>query len=289
MKNIIIVFALFAAFVQNVKAQFVPDFEFYLYITDAVGNRDSILMGYGHNTLTYNDFGVDLGTTAFNDTLEMRVTDWGIPVPYGYTKSWKKGYDEWYCARNEQTFGYGIAFSCMYPPVELSWDYTLFQDDCRDNSVITTNNMQLEHPHFDDALHITMSSQGFMTVTLDTAIAANYSYPATIYPNQTMQSGATDTLFFVFMTFANDSLTINVNKTQDAGVKIYPTLAQSLVNVSIDAPQSPEVLIYDLNGQLLQRKENDWQQLDISHLAAGVYVVEVRNGKNRTMQRVFKF
>jgi Secretion system C-terminal sorting domain len=76
---------------------------------------------------------------------------------------------------------------------------------------------------------------------------------------------------------------------ESAQIKIYPTLAQSFVNVSIDAPQSPEVLIYNLNGQLLQRKENDWQRLDISHLAAGVYVVEVRNGKNRTMQRVFKF
>jgi hypothetical protein len=61
MKNIIIIFALFCACFQNAKAQFVADFEFYLYITDAVGNRDSVLVGYGHNTLTYNDFGIDLG------------------------------------------------------------------------------------------------------------------------------------------------------------------------------------------------------------------------------------
>jgi len=282
MKNIIIIFALFAAFVQNVKAQFVPDFEFYLYLTDAVGNRDSVLVGYANNTnISFSDYGTEYTGIPFKDTLELRFTGWDNP-----SRSWKKGYDYWDCAPDQQTFGMGITFSCMYPPVELSWDASLFQDNCRDNSVITTNNMQLVHPHFDDALHITMSSQGFMSLFLDTSDL--YRYPATIYPNQTMQSGATDTLFFVFMTFANDSLTINVDKTQDAGVKIYPTLAQSFVNVSIDAPESPEVLIYNLNGQLLQRKENDWQQLDISHLAAGVYVVEVRNGKSKYREKIIK-
>ena len=73
------------------------------------------------------------------------------------------------------------------------------------------------------------------------------------------------------------------------GIKIYPTAATDFINIAIDAPQQPEVRIYNLNGQLLQRKENDIQQLDISELAAGVYVVEVRNGKDRILQRVLKF
>ena len=286
MKNILFILVFCAAFGTNVKAQFVPDFEFYLYITDAMGNRDSVLMGYGHNTLTYNDFGTDLGTTPFNDTLEIRVTDWNIPAPWLYTKSWKKGYDEWYCARNEQTFSYGIAFSTMYPPVEFSWDYTLFADDCHDNSVITTDNMQLEHPHFNVSLHHNMSAQGFMIVSLDTSDL--YRYPTNVYPNQTMQSGAVDSLYFVFMTFANDSLTINVNKTEDTGIKIYPTVSSSFVNISIDNPMQPEVRIYDLNGQVLQQKKNDVQQLDISALAAGLYIVEVRNGKNAFRQKMIK-
>ncbi len=289
MKNILFILVFCAAFGANVKAQFVADFEFYLYITDAMGNRDSILLGYANNTnISYSDYGTDLGISAFNDTLEIRSIDWGwIPDTYG--RSWKKAYSYWACnpapQRSSRT---AIAFSAMYPPVELSWDVSLFADNCRDNSVITTSIMQLQHPHFDDALHHTMSSQGFMSLTLDTALSASYSYPTTIYPNQIMQSGAVDSLYFVFMTFANDSLTINVDKTKATGIKIYPTISNSFINISIDNSMQPEVLIYNLQGQVLQRKENEVQQLDISSLAAGVYIVEVRNGKDRLMQRVVK-
>ena len=149
--------------------------------------------------------------------------------------------------------------------------------------------MQLQHPDFNDALNIYMYSQGFMTLTLDTAVSAGYSYPTTIFPNQTMQSGAVDSLYFVFMTFANDSLSINVDKTQEnQGIKIYPTAATHFINIAIDAPQQPEVAIYNLNGQLLQRKENDIQQLDISELAAGMYIIEVKNADSLYRQKIVK-
>jgi Secretion system C-terminal sorting domain len=161
-------------------------------------------------------------------------------------------------------------------------------DDCRDNSVITTSKMQLQHPHFDDALHITMSAQGFMSMTLDTSLSASYSYPATVYPNQTMQSGDTGSLYFVFMTFANDSLTIATNKTKDAGIKIYPTAATEFINVEIDEPMQPKLLIYNLNGQIVAQENNNFYQVDISHLSAGMYIVEIENGKYKYRQKIVK-
>ncbi len=216
----------------------------------------------------------------------MRIIEWD-GMSSGYANSWREVYSYWDCMPAPQYAGsIPVAFSAMHPPLELSWDYTLFSDNCRDNSVITTNKMQLQHPHFDDALHITMSAQGFMTLFLDTSDF--YRYPATVYPNQTMQSGAVDSLYFVFMTFANDSLTINVDKTEDTGIKIYPTISNSFVNISIDNPMQPKVWIYDLNGQILQHKKNEVQQLDISSLAAGVYIVELINGKHSHRQKIIK-
>ena len=165
MKNILFIIAFCAAFFQNAKAQFVADFEFYLYITDAVGNRDSVLIGYANNTnISFSDYGTDYSGVPFKDTLELRVTYWNTT-----TQSWKKGYDFWDCSRNLRTFGMGLAFSAMYPPVELTWDNALFADDCRDNSVITTNEIQIQHPDFDDALHKTMSTQSNMYLPLDTS------------------------------------------------------------------------------------------------------------------------
>ena len=90
MKNILLFSLLCLAFcTPKAKAQFVADFEFYLYITDALGNKDSVLIGYANNTnISFADYGTDYGTTAFNDTLEMRVVYWGGG---GYSRSWKKG------------------------------------------------------------------------------------------------------------------------------------------------------------------------------------------------------
>ncbi len=68
MKNILFILVFCATLGANVKAQFVPDFEFYLYITDAMGNRDSVLVGYADNdTMTRAVWGINYSNAAFNE------------------------------------------------------------------------------------------------------------------------------------------------------------------------------------------------------------------------------
>jgi len=291
MKNILIFSLLcFAFFIPKAKAQFVADFEFYLYITDALGNKDSVLVGYANNTnISFSDYGTDYGTTPFRDTLEMRVVDWGWQ-PGTYNRSWKKGYDFWDCRTTGRSNVMALAFSCMHPPLYLSWNDTLFQDDCRDNSTITVSEMYLQHPWFDTGLHVKMSEQSYIYSELDTFSWYRYNYPQVIQPNQIMQSGATDTLFFMFMTFANAPIyVVGVDEATTTGIKAYPTATNAIINIDIAQPEQVSIMLYDLQGQVVKQVYTPVYQLDIADLPAGLYILQIQNGKEQLRQKVVKY
>jgi hypothetical protein len=87
--------ALFCAFGSfSAKGQFLPDAEFYIYLTDVRGNKDSILFSYGGAPYTFLDSGYcasGIGLGSFNDTLELRVLDL-----FGQN-SWKHYCTGWDC------------------------------------------------------------------------------------------------------------------------------------------------------------------------------------------------
>lgn len=288
MKNLTFSFLLGLLAAANANAQFVTDFEYYLYIRDYFGNKDSVLLGYANNTnISFSDYGTDLGTTPFNDTLEIRVTDYGM-TPGTFTQSWKKGYMYADCADGAQTSGFYIAFSAMYPPVTFSWNSNDFQDDCRNNSTITTSEMYLQHPWFDEALHITMSQQDTMYLRLDTAIWESYSYPQRVL-QWPMQSGDTANLYFVVMALADDSLSTSIEENQAASISVYPTATSSQININSEIEPVEKVLLYNLQGQVWQQWHGYTNQVDISQAAAGMYILEVQTKKHRRREKIIKY
>lgn len=290
MKNLAFSFLLGLLAAANANAQFVTDFEYYLYIRDYFGNKDSVLLGYANNTnISFSDYGPDLGTTPFNDTLEMRVTDWGM-TPGTFTQSWKKGYIYSDCSQNEVTQYFNVAFSAKYPPVTFSWNSNDFQNDCRDNSTITTSEMYLQHPSVDEALHITMSGQDTMQLRLDTAIWESYTYPWLVL-ERPMQSGDTANLYFVFMISADDSLyTPNaISEPQAASISVYPTATSSQININSEIEPVEKVLLYNLQGQIWQQWHGYTNQVDISQAAAGMYILEVQTKKHRRREKIIKY
>jgi hypothetical protein len=74
------------------------------------------------------------------------------------------------------------------------------------------------------------------------------------------------------------------NVATHENIKIYPNPATSVVN--IDAPVSVNVSISGLDGKVVLF-QNDAHNIDISHLANGVYMIKVYD-KNNTMLKVDK-
>ena len=277
---------------QTSPTTLTPDFEFYLYATDALGNKDSVLLGYSDDTtISYSDYGTDYGRGGFNDTLEMRVIDWGWRGGE-YNRSWKKGYVFWACDdAPQQGWGLVAGFSCKFPPISFSWDMAVFQQDsCRFNSVITSNSDYLQHPHNNAGLHAILSNESNMILTLDTAAQAWYSYPNDIYPRDTMQSGAIDTVYSVHLSFSKDPITVSVHKTnQSNSIRIFPTLASDILYLDIqDLRGAVAVRIVDMLGQLVYQDFNSTTTLPIHTLPQGIYLVEVQTDTRVARQQILK-
>ena len=270
---------------QTSPTTFTPDFYFYLYATDALGNKDSIIIGYTSNdTATRNVWGLNLGNIPFKDTLEIRVAD--------MVNSWREIYPYWDCAPAPATSMISIGFSCQFPPISFSWgDMAAFQQDsCRFNSVITSNSDYIQHPYINSGLHAILSNESNMILTLDTAAQAWYSYPDVIYPNQLMASGNRDTIYFVHFTFSKDPISIDVRKTnQSNSIRIFPTLASDILYLDIqDLRGAVAVRIVDMLGQLVYQDFNSTTTLPIHTLPQGIYLVEVQTDTRIARQQIVK-
>ena len=296
-KIITLLFAMMLLPTRYLRAQtspttLTPDFEFYLYATDALGNKDSVLLGYSDDTtISYSDYGTDYGRGGFNDTLEMRVIDW---IWHGgvYNRSWKKAYEYWACDdAPQQSTPFRIVFTTMFPPISFSWNMAAFQQDsCRFSSVITSNSDYLQHPHNNAGLHAILSNESNMILTLDTAAQAWYSYPNTLYLNQLMQSGNRDTLFAVDLLFSKDPISVSVRKTnQSNSIRIFPTLASDILYLDIqDLRGTVAVRIVDMLGQLVYQDFNSTTTLPIHTLPQGIYLVEVQTDTRVARQQIVK-
>jgi hypothetical protein len=74
--------------------------------------------------------------------------------------------------------------------------------------------------------------------------------------------------------------------------KVYPTTFDASINIQLNEKENGNISIKDITGcQVFQAKSNGAavQQLDLSNLAAGMYVIKYTNQSNQTFQqKIFK-
>ena len=74
--------------------------------------------------------------------------------------------------------------------------------------------------------------------------------------------------------------------------KVYPTTFDASINIQLNEMHNGKITITDITGcQVFQTKSNGAavQQLDLSNLAAGMYVIKYTNQSNQTFQqKIFK-
>ncbi|WP_283640340.1 T9SS type A sorting domain-containing protein, partial [Mesonia mobilis] len=82
---------------------------------------------------------------------------------------------------------------------------------------------------------------------------------------------------------------LSTSTEQQLAFSIYPNPSQGRFNISLPSKTEFSYAIYDLNGRLLQQKENSAAQISVENLASGLYLLRVSSeGKTATKKLIIE-
>ncbi len=94
------------------------------------------------------------------------------------------------------------------------------------------------------------------------------------------------------LTERNFTATSTVNTLEigreDASVKMYPNPTTGQLRITNYELRIEKVEIYDISGKMLQQIANPSQEINISHLAKGIYLVKVKTAGGEVVKKIVK-
>ncbi|RYM32414.1 T9SS type A sorting domain-containing protein [Brumimicrobium glaciale] len=251
MKNSL--FLLFSLTIGGLFGQQTPEFSFELYFEDAIGNKDTITLGYDELATNGIDapFGeVDKLNDAWNTTLEARVGDKtysGLNTSSVWINSnsylSKKQILNSYCQDIDYPERISIQFTTDNYPIKIKWDKKIFDEDCQKYSFLFG---QDDHYHFD--------ATGFLMLRSADSLVIDSSF---VFLGRELASYETNgniigVLQFVFHRYYN--LNIEVNQIDLPNVFPNP-INGDYIKVMFEGQYE----IKDMTGKIIQKGiiEND--------------------------------
>ena len=87
-----------------------------------------------------------------------------------------------------------------------------------------------------------------------------------------------------FVTFdPNKKSTENINEFVTEKISVYPNPTSGIVYVKSD---SFDAVIYNYQGQIVMRRNNNDGQIALSDLTAGIYFLEIRENNNVMIEKI---
>jgi Secretion system C-terminal sorting domain len=308
MRNLFI-FCYFILWQQVAYAQM---FKTMFVVEDAVGNRDSVWLGFDTLASYYNpQFGEAHIDAPFDSILEVRCTHF-VNSPIGPSVSALQsktiiGACELYGNINCYNVEYIIMYiQAKYTPVTISWDrsYIYNYSPCQTSAFLTPDRndglvgTQIFYYHYQtygDQVRIACISETDSYVFDPTpANRPSFELPYNLSPTET---GNQDSIFGLSIHLSDGSIVTPcswLNSTKGAGtpgfeVTVSPNPAWADLVISCETEQLLSVDLYSSMGQLIRsiKGEGTHQfQMDLSGLPVGMYVAIV-TGRDRR-QRVIK-
>lgn len=260
-------------------------FSFQMLFTDAIGNKDTITLGYDLTATDSIDASfseVNIISVPLDTSFDVRVTnEWyrrnyfGSPGTF-HTKKQITFYNCTFTPFNLQT----IDIYTKHWPVTVTWNNSLFNDTCRNGSVFTSVNpggwWDTGSPS--DLWRQVLLTNDSATFTSNNSGGFNNNYG---YINS-----AGDTIPVFWQSFADSSLLstgINELTTNKNSITIFPNPTSDFVTVGINKSfgEINRVEFYNSFGQvvLLSKQLNN---IDIAELQSGLYFIKVTNNKGLT-------
>lgn len=271
----------------GINAQAVPEFEMQVFVEDALGNKDTVEVGYQRGLFgDYPYDGPDL-TTPLDSVFEVRVFQQEFynnytPQNVLFKKRVISGYEHplgYECGVGQVMF----VVSCKYPPITVRYDSTLFSENgCRDNSFLTPDWQPFLVEYW-------WNTDNYHCMGVQSQIQLDITQPNLIKIGQTLVEGSTipqDVPGFILKfdyygpCFTSTTHESDFDKMQ---VKARPNPAGGSLNLSWQSDRETDTRISLMNalGQIEKmvstRSETGQNTLsiDTEGLRNGYYIVEI--------------
>jgi hypothetical protein len=270
----------------SVQAQ---QFSFQMYFKDAIGNRDTLTLGYDTAATKFIDaaFGeVNIIGVPLDSVFDVRVTDELLNRFQGgvgtfHTKKQIIHYDCDTPLYNRQS----IDIFAKHWPVTATWDSTLFNNVCLKKSYFTScpDGCYCGSSDLYDAVLRLEDSVTFTTNTFGNWNWVQYNG----YVN-----GLQDTIPVFSQTFADSLMALpgGLKKLESSRqIKVFPNPTNNSISVSFDQSFGllTPICLYNIYGQLVlstSQREN----IDVTSLPVGLYLIKVADNYGRTQTVKFQ-
>ncbi len=290
-------------------AQLQPMFQTGIYFEDAIGNKDTIIVGF--DTLATGDYNPNFGevdiTIPFDSIFEVRAAHlddfgWGNQQ-YALSKK-VIGFAENYINLPSCYSGSTILLfvKAKHLPIKISWNQDLFSGGCLNATFFTPDRMyQMVNPldWFDmpSIRYECTSTVNSLEIFLGKQYKAPMEIPYIAKRKVLGSMNAVDSIYGVSLDFGNDWIfspcsLVSVDEEPfvktDNQTKVFPNPAIDKLTIqNKDKVVATNFSVYDQIGKRILYFNNDQnnseKNLDIEHFPPGVYYVvqQIKNGETR--------
>lgn len=279
MKKLVLLITALGYFASSYAQQF----SFQMFFTDAVGNKDTITLGYDSTATDSIDalFGeVNIISNPLNNNLDVRITnswnDASTPI-YFHTKKQITFYDCTYTNFSVQA----INIFTNHWPVTVEWEHSLFSDTCRNGSVFTSI-----HPGgwWDTGSPSDLFRAALSSATSPITFTSNFSLTSYGYINA---NG--DSIAVFWQAFGDAGLLYNSISENEFNheIKLFPNPSASIFNFEISNQfgQLKKMEIYSSIGKLIFKSDNPFV-IDLTSFEKGIYMVVLTNDKGEKLKTI---
>ena len=257
-------------------------FSFQMFFTDAVGNKDTITLGY--DIAATDSIDVDLGEVNIisiprDADLDVRISnEWKNRTWYGIAGTYhtKRQFIDYTCMNFSYSNIQTVDIHTKNWPVTVTWDSALFNDSCKLGSVFTSINpggwWDTDSP-----------SNLYRQVMADTDSATFTTNISSWYNDNFCYIYDSDTIPVFWQAIAPEWLlktSINEHDQPQLSVKVYPNPFSQQLTFSLSDSAQTTVLVCNLFGQQeLQHTFTNTTTLDTEQLTEGIYIYMLQNDK----------
>lgn len=295
------ILGLLCLFFQNIAAQNTPMFEMLIYFEDAVGNKDTIMVGYDPNADSYDlnpQFGESWVNEPFDSTFEVRVVhfdDW-------LHRTSKKVIGGFEATGGGDTCGAGgnvkILLNAIHFPITIRYDTSLIHaEGCHRNMILSPDwQIFLQQYWWDADVWYCMSNYDEIIDSSDYMIHPDEHAGYLKYEFEVEGQGMKELAgyFWVVKWIGICETLIGTKEGEKSRAgKIFPNPATNEVSLELPAEGGAERIdFYDSAGRKMKSLDArglfDTDKIQVGDLPAGFYIVyaTVSGGNDRL---AFKF
>lgn len=270
-----------------------PLYKFTLHFEDAVGNKDSVIMGFDSLAFPLLDpeFGeVDITNQPFDFVFEVRGA--ALSSEDFHSKIVVDAHFQWMCQESFANYQM-ISMRAKHFPVLMTWDSTYFYQECLQSSLITRSFGFALTPDFFDPKLTSLSETSSLLITRTYLEYTDEQWFTTNVFD--IENGERDTTYNFFIGISSRYPSSSTGEVSDIAVRLFPNPTLQTLTVKVPDTNGEDLWLSlcDVHGRVVLRQKLSAHQetlLDVGGLLPGVYAACAfdQEGRRRFTDRIVK-